>query len=174
MAGGFFWHVFTIGSCLSPTPFAVQYACMFKLQTGSYRALEKAFLEDLVAQKKGNPLAEILVLSPSSTLLSYLQSRLAAQAPGFININFLTFYALAERVVAEGPATEDRVVTEPALFREIIHDFLEGKEVVPFTSRDQLRHPGSPIPKGLPGALASTIRDLQDSGAKVVDCANVA
>src|SRR5258708_3151318 len=147
---------------------------MFKLSTGPYRTLEKTFVDDLLLQKKGDPLANLLVLSPSGGQLSHLQTKLAATVPEFLNINFLTFYALAERVLSEGPVSDERVVSEPALFREIINDFLEGQGDVPFTSRDALRRPGIPVPRGLPGALASTLKDLQDSGAKVVDCANVA
>ncbi|OGR89067.1 MAG: hypothetical protein A2992_03025 [Elusimicrobia bacterium RIFCSPLOWO2_01_FULL_59_12] len=178
---------------------------MSTLHTGTYRALEEAFLKDLLARKQADPLANLLVLSPSATLLNHLQRLLANTSPspglrppspsigrgegyapplpmegegvggeGFLNIHFLTFYALAERVLAEGPALEDRFVTEPALFREIVHDFLEGRGAAPFHSRKELIRPGVPIPKGLSGALAATLKDLQDSGAKVVDCANAA
>ena len=145
----------------------------------------------MTLRRQLDPLSNVLVLSPSGRLLSHLQSPCLGESltptlplskgegaascgRGFLNISFLTFYALAERVMAENPSTEDRVVTESALFREIIHDYLEGKESVPFSSRDALRRPGAAIPKGLAGALASTLKDLQDSGAKVVDCANVA
>src|ERR1700687_2798921 len=117
---------------------------MFQLTTGSYRALEKALLDDLLAQKKDDPLASILVLSPSGHLLNHLQRRLSkgqreqenkrnsispasllpgSLAPSFLNIHFLTFYALAERIL-EDAEFNGRVVMEPALYREIIHDFL--------------------------------------------------
>src|SRR5207302_3981195 len=99
---------------------------MFHLQTGSYRALEQAFLDALLAQKQGDPLAGILVISPSGHLLDHLQRRLtdgateqgsmggdfsnysgpssglpqppSPRAPSFLNIHCLTFYALAERL----------------------------------------------------------------------------
>ncbi len=147
---------------------------MFNLTTGSYRALEEQFTQDVLAQKKDDPFASVLILSPSGRLLSHLQSRLAEAKPGFLNINFFTFYALAARVMADRPPTEDRVVSDAALYREIIHDFLTGQGKVPYLSKEALVKPGAQVPKGLAGALASTLKDLQDSGARVVDCANAA
>jgi ATP-dependent helicase/DNAse subunit B len=164
---------------------------VFQLQTGSYRALEQTFLDDLLAQKKDDPLASILVLSPSGHLLNHLQRQLvtsteyrAPSHPGknqdsllsarysVLNVHFLTFYALADRVLADAEF-KDSVVKESALYREIINDFLTGRGNIPFTSKDSLVRSGL-VPKGLAGALAATLKDLQDSGAKVVDCANVA
>ncbi len=181
---------------------------MFQLTTGSFRQIEKAFLKDLVEVRSADPLASLLVLSPSGHLLTRLQQLLTERQrdgetkgntdslrpsvapslrPGFLNIHFLTFYALAERILAEGPAAEaatlqaarrevwrDRVVSEPAVVREVLRDFLEGQEEIPFMSRKDLIRPGQAVPKGLPGALASTLKDLQDSGARVVDLAQVA
>src|SRR5882724_3895763 len=146
---------------------------MFHLYTGSYRALEKAFLDDLLAQKKTDPLASVLVLSPSGHLLNHLQHQLATRC-SLLNVHSLTFYALAERLMADGPTPEDCVITEPAFFREIVYDFLVGRGEIPFVSRKALSLPSALVPKGLAGALASTLKDLQDSGARVVDCANVA
>lgn len=144
---------------------------MFHLSTGPYRDLESAFLKDVSAHKSSDPLGSLLVLSPSGQILNRLQRRLA-ESQAYLNIHFLTFFALAERVLGEAPAGEGNVVTEPALYRELIQDFLEGRAELPFISRDQLFRRG-PVPRGLTGALAATLKDLQDSGARVVDCANV-
>src|SRR5437879_2986523 len=129
---------------------------MFHLLTGPYRDLEEAFLEDLRAQKKDDALANILVLSPSAHLLDHLQRRLSegagerereglqsslaptltpSRARSFLNVHFLTFYALAERLLADADFN-DRVVTESAVYREIVNDFLTQRGDIPFTSRD--------------------------------------
>lgn len=173
---------------------------MFNLKTGSFRALEEACVSDVLAARRQDPLAPLLVLSPSGHILTRLQTQLCQAPPlslgettglthspiaprvpgrdgrvqgeGFLNIQFLTFYALAERLLTD-IEFGDSLVKESALYREIIHDFLTGKGDVPYTSKDKLIHGGA-VPKGLPGALAATLKDLQDSGARVVDCANVA
>ncbi len=146
---------------------------MFHLTTGTYSSLENAFLSDVAAQKKSDPLGGVLVLSPSGQILNRLQRRLA-QSHAYLNIHFLTFFALAERAWVSESTLDTHRITEPTLYREIVHDFLSGEAQMPFLSKDALVHPGSPIPKGLAGALAATLKDLQDSGARVVDCANVA
>jgi ATP-dependent helicase/DNAse subunit B len=147
---------------------------MFQLFTGPFREIESSFLADLIAQRKSDPLSSLLVVAPSGRLVTHLQTRLLECRVGFLNIHFLDFQRLATRIMEEEDPGEGRVAREPALVREILNDFLEGREDIPFLSRRELIRPGQPVPKGLPGALASTLKDLQDSGARVVDLAQVA
>jgi ATP-dependent helicase/DNAse subunit B len=147
---------------------------MLALRTGSYRALEEALVQDVLAIKRGDPLADVLVISPSGGMLNAIQHRLASQTPALLQTEFLTFFALAERILSEAPLADDHTVHEPALIREIIHDFLAGRGDIPLVSRDIVSRPGQPVSRGLAGALSATLKDLQDSGARVVDVANVA
>src|SRR5271168_2782486 len=103
---------------------------MFQLVTGSFRDLEKSFLSDLLQQRQKDPLASLLVLSPSGHILTRLQTELATRQPGFLNIHFLTFYALAERLLSETLYTET-VVTEPAFYQEMIRYILSGESPEP-------------------------------------------
>ena len=146
---------------------------MFTLSTGSFRHIEEQFLADFAARRAGEPLASLLVLSPSGRLLTHLQQRLAAQGPGYLNITFLTFYALAERLLEDAGYAEP-VVTEPALYHEIIRNLLEGRGEIPFESRRALAREGAPLLSGLPAALADTLKDLRDSGARIVDSLHAA
>src|SRR5687768_9120647 len=112
---------------------------MFDLYTGSYRELEKAFVDHVLDLRRGDSLSSLLVLSPSAHLLGRLQSGLAAAGPGFVNIHFLGFYPFAERVVSAGPdggAGKDRLVAEPALYQEVIAGLLEGRSEVDLLLRD--------------------------------------
>ena len=84
---------------------------MFTLSTGSFRHIEEQFLADFAARRAGEPLASLLVMSPSGRLLTHLQQRLAAQGPGYLNITFLTFYALAERLLEDSGYTEPVVTS---------------------------------------------------------------
>ncbi len=178
---------------------------MFQLFTGPFHALEKAFATHLLEERQKDPMAPLLVVSPSGHSRTRLQRQIALHSSirpglkkhpgGFLNIHFLDFQGLAGRIMEEGEPGEGRpdsspmasslgipdarrvsgrVVREPALLREILRDFLEGREEVPFLSRKELVHSGQAVPKGLAGALASTLKDLQDSGARVVDLAQVA
>ncbi len=147
---------------------------MFHLTTGTFRDIESAFLADLTKAKTADPRAQVLVLSPSGQILNRLQRHLATYQliaslgtvpNGMINAFFLTFYALAERLLSETLYTET-VVTEPALYQEMIRQVLEGDhpEPVDLAIRQALNPEGKPIPVGLAGALAATLKDLRDSG----------
>jgi ATP-dependent helicase/DNAse subunit B len=162
---------------------------MFQLFTGPYRALERALADDLFAEKEKDPLSPLLVLSPSAHLLEHLQHRLVSSErqaselrtassslarrsplacpPSFLNVHFLTFYALAERVLAESGYTE-RVVTEPAFFKEAIRRILaaESGEEIDREIQKAFRLENRTIPRGLPAALAGTLKDLRDSGMR--------
>ncbi len=146
---------------------------MFQLITGSYRALEASLLDEIATAKKADPLAPLLVLSPSARLLDRLQRQLAERA-AYFNIHCLTFYALAERLLEDRAPTDDRVIGEPALYTEIIRDLLEGRGPTEFINRSFLHSPGKPLARGVPGALAETLRDLRDSGTRVVDALKAA
>lgn len=147
---------------------------MFHLLTGSYRALEKSFLDDIRLQRQNDPFGSLLVLSPSQRLLDHLQSELGGQGLGFLNIHFLTFYALAEQLLKGSPVRSDRVTTEPMLYAQLIHDLLEGTSDVELITRKHLYSRKTLLSQGLCLALAATLRDLRDSGARVVDCLKAA
>jgi len=56
-------------------------------KTGSYRSLEKAFLDDLLAHKKAAPMASLLVLGlPVTAHASAISTR--KLTPGLMNIHF--------------------------------------------------------------------------------------
>jgi len=140
---------------------------MFTLSTGSFQQIEEKFLADFAAQRSSDPLADILILSPSGRLLTHLQSRLAQASPGYLNIHFLTFYALAERLLADSHYFE-RQVNEPAFFNEMIHRILAGESDEPLDREVEKLFglTGRRVPKGLPAALAGTLKDLRDSGIR--------
>jgi ATP-dependent helicase/DNAse subunit B len=140
---------------------------MFQVTTGSFLALEEAFVADLLAARKKDPLTSLLVLSPSGRLLTHLQTRLAGQSAGFLNIQFLTFYALAERLLSNSNYTE-QVITEPAVYHEMIREVLTGTspEPIDLLIRKDLKTDGKPISRGLAGALAATMKDMRDAGMR--------
>lgn len=148
---------------------------MFNLLTSRYREIEKALIEDVLDQRQADALSSLLVLSPSGHMLERLQRQLAEKAPSLLNIHFLTFYALAERLLAGASYTE-RIVTEPAVYQEIIRDILVGEasEPVDRAIREALHTEGKPIPKGLAGALAATMKDLRDAGMRADKALEVA
>src|SRR5665213_1298111 len=98
---------------------------MFNLTSGAFAALESQFIADVLALKKTDPFASLLVLIPTGRLRTHLQHQLLKQSPGLLNIHFLTFFGLAEQHLADGPMHDDRVVGESALYREIIRELLE-------------------------------------------------
>ena len=63
-------------------------------------------------------------------MLTHLQSRLASAQAGYLNAHFLTFYAIAERLLSGSNYTE-QVVTEPALHNEMIREILCGETPEP-------------------------------------------
>ncbi|HVO33873.1 MAG TPA: hypothetical protein VMU17_08145, partial [Elusimicrobiota bacterium] len=87
---------------------------MISLFTGSFRELHQQFIEQVQNLRAQNPLAPLLVVSPSGHLLTRLQKNLAAHERCCLNIHFLTFYAVAERLLIEAPPRQEPVVTEPA------------------------------------------------------------
>jgi ATP-dependent helicase/nuclease subunit B len=141
---------------------------MFTLITGSFRALEESLISEVLAIKKLDPLASILLVSPSGHLLTRLQRLLTSRREGLLNIHCINFYGLAERLLAE-TSTGDRLVEDSALYTELIRDFLEGHDGGSLVLGDSLRASGRAIPKGLPGSLASTLRDLRDAGLRYMD-----
>lgn len=149
---------------------------MLQLQTGTYPTLERQLISDLLSEKQKDPMAPLLVVSPSRHQLNRLQRELALSKPGaYLNLHFLTFYALADRVLySENPTPEGRVINEPAFFKEMIRDLLQGTSAIPYLSKHQLIRQGDPVPRSLPGTLADSLRDVRDSGIKVVDAINVA
>ena len=162
---------------------------VFRLYTGPFRALEDAFTSDLLAARKNDPLASLLLLSPSGRLLTHLQQQLSSYSffrtgrkkqpirsfgqaersniTGFLNVHFLTFYALAERLLSDTDYTEP-VITEPAVYHEMIRTILTGTapEPVDLVIRKAFQTEGKPIPRGLDGALAATMKDMRDAGMR--------
>lgn len=140
---------------------------MLNLTTGTFPQIETALLEDLVRLRKADPLGEVLVLSPSGHMLTRLQTQAAEKLPAALNIHFLTFYALAERLLAGADYTE-QIVTEPAVYHELVREILTGDkpEQVDLEIRKALRLEGKTIPKGLAAALSATLKDLRDAGMR--------
>jgi len=140
---------------------------MFNVTTGAFAQLERRFLSDIRHLQDKNPLSNFLILSPSSRLLTHLQYQLASENAGLLNSHFLTFFALAERLLSENVYTET-VVTEPALYEEMIRQTLSGDapETVDVAIRRALHIEGKIVPRGLAGALAATMKDLRDAGMR--------
>ncbi len=147
---------------------------MFTLFTGSYRALEKALVAHLLEVKGENPLAPVTILSPSGAMLARLQTLLAAHDLSLLNVTCLTFYGLADRLLASSAPPNDRLVSDPTLYNEVVRDLLEGKGSIDFMLRKEFRPAETPLAQGLPKALAGTLRDLRDSGVRVVDALQAA
>src|SRR4051812_17567464 len=109
---------------------------MFHLTTGIFRDIEKALIDDLIAARASDPLTPLLVLSPSARMLTHLQHRLVTREEGggrsssFLNVQCLTFYALAERLMIDSAYTEP-IVTEPAFYTELIQTILSGDHPEP-------------------------------------------
>ncbi len=142
---------------------------MFQLNTGSFEALESAATRALAQLRRRDSLSSTVILSPSGGVLSRLQMRLATALPGYLNLHFLTFYALADRMLAEVASPTDNIAREASLYSEIIRDLLLGQSDVQWLLREDFFKTDQALPKGLPGALAETLRDLRDSGARIVD-----
>lgn len=140
---------------------------MLQLTTGTYREIEAALLDQLIQARQANPWDRLLVLSPSGHMLNRLQRQAAQRLPAALNIHFLTFYALAERLLVDADYSET-IVTEPAVYSELIREILVGEkpEAVDLEIRKALRVKGNTIPKGLAGSLAATMKDLRDSGMR--------
>lgn len=129
--------------------------------------LEASLFEGLAHARHQNPLHEITVVVPTGRLRAHLERRLLSGLPGVLNIHWLTVMDLAERVLADAPPRPDRLLTEPALETEMIRDCLEGTAPMPFQLRSEFLGPSLSVPRGLPAALAGTLKDLRDSGARV-------
>lgn len=140
---------------------------MYRLTTAPFRALEAQWIADLAAARAKDPFASLLVLIPTGRLRTHLQRQWVREHRGLLNVHVLTLYGLAERILLDPPAPEGRVLVEPALDRELIRDLLEGRTAVPFQLRGAFLGAGEHISRGLPGALAGTLKDLRDAGADV-------
>ena len=140
---------------------------MLKLLSGAFSTLEQTLLNDVRAFRRADPLGPALIVSPSGHILTRLQSELAAREAGLLNIECLTFYALAERVMADAPQRET-IVTDPAFYQEAIRQVLTGDrpEAVDLEIRRAFPTPAGAVPRGLSAALAATLKDLRDSGLR--------
>jgi len=138
---------------------------MFHLETGSFHDIESSLLIDLANAKKADPLAELLVLSPSGHLRTRLQQQLLKSQNAYLNLHILTPRALAERVMAGSSYTEP-TISEPAFFYETIRWILSGEsgEAIDLKLRRDFGLEGRTIPHGVPAALSATLKDLADSG----------
>lgn len=117
---------------------------------GSFRALEKAFLQHLAADKPG-PDNPVLVLCPSGRTAERLRSQLAKQQGLVSNLFFVTFSQLLARLDLENPA-------RPALLPgDNLHDYIL-KNLLSAAELDRYRLNSSFI-----RALRASLRDLADS-----------
>ena len=147
---------------------------MFRLTTAPFRVLEDRFIADVMALCQSDSFSSVLVVIPTGRLRTHLQRQLVLKQPGLLDIHFLTFFGLAEQIVMDGPLHEDRIVGESALYREIIRELLEGTTQTPFQLREDFLGAGKTITRGLPGALAGTLKDLRDAGVRVTDALKAA
>ena len=147
---------------------------MIDLKTGSFQALEAALIADVGRLRLDDPLSGILVVIPTGRVRTRLQQQLVLKHAGLLQIDFLTPFGLAERILQDGSVHDDRVVGGSALYQEIIRGFLDGSSEEAFTLKQDLMGPERTITRGLPGALASTLKDLRDSGARVTDAMKAA
>jgi len=130
---------------------------MFTLTSSQFSSLEKQFVTDLLKIRSEDPLSSLLIVIPTGRLRTHLQHQLMgrsgeAERGGFLNIHFLTFFGLAEQILADGPAREDRVVGESALYHEIIQSLLDGSAEPVFSLKKDFLGPEPVISRGLPAA----------------------
>jgi RecB family exonuclease len=140
---------------------------MFQLKTGSFRALEEALVTDVLQTRKDHPHSSLLIISPSGHMLTRLQFLLAKEGSAFLNIHFMTFYALAQHLLSHANYHE-QVVTEPVLYQEAIRHILSGDhpEPVDVAIRQAFHNDNKPVSRGLTAALGATLKDLRDAGMR--------
>ena len=144
---------------------------VFHLFTGTFRSLEPCLLQQVADAKRADPLAGLLIVCPSGFIRTRLQKSLGG---AYLNIHFLGLHDLAEMLLTDGPLQSETIVHEPALFEELIRDELEGRGSLPPALRQDFQADERPLSQGLPAALAATVKDLRDSGARVIDAAEAA
>lgn len=133
---------------------------MLSVKYGTFQGLEDAFVADLLAVKKGQPLAPVAVVTPSRRLADRLQ-RLAAGERGLalLNVHFLTFHSLAERLVREAGGLGKEVWGDPLFYDQLMNGLLESP-----AGRRLLS--GRPRQRGLAAAVRASLRDLADAGVE--------
>lgn len=85
---------------------------MFRPTTGSFREIEGSLLSDLLTIRHEDPLSSLLVLIPNGRFRTHLQRQWTGRGAdegtrGFPNIHFLTFFGIAEQILADGLERED-------------------------------------------------------------------
>jgi len=124
--------------------------------------LENALVEEVLAQRKADLLAPVLILVPSDPLLHRLKILLARERRlNFLNLHILTFHQFSRHLLEEGEQAaplllRDDAFAEEAL-RQMIHTGFKWESVFS----------GIETSEGGCGALWQTLRDLKD--AKVDD-----
>ncbi len=86
---------------------------------GTPASLEQALAEEVRRHKAGDPLAPVTILVGNTLLRPYLRRRLAELLGGWINIEFLTFADLGEKLGLMAQLTEGRMPM-PALAEQVL------------------------------------------------------
>ncbi|MFH1723618.1 MAG: PD-(D/E)XK nuclease family protein [Elusimicrobiota bacterium] len=130
---------------------------MLTVQYGPFQpALERAFLAELDAVKKADPLAPAAVVAPSRRMADRLQRLVACEAGrACLQVEFHTFYSLALEIVRESGTLDRSVVGDPMFFDRLLDDLLASH-----AEGAQSR------PRGLSASYRSSLKDLIDAGVE--------
>lgn len=132
---------------------------MLRIVTGPFHPdLETALAQEVRQLKAADPFTPLAIVVPSDSLRRRLKWLLCVeQGQALLDVQFLTFYQLAVRLLEEAGSGDRARVRPEFVFKELIHHLL-GRLA-----------PGSPAWSGLvdmPGAWAAlwaTMRDLKDA-----------
>ena len=101
---------------------------MLNVKTGQFHPyLENAFLKDVKALKKDNPLNPLLIITPSRRILERLQELLVTENKiGLVNVDFHTFFSLALALYSDSGLSEKPVITDSLFSEEMISRKLQN------------------------------------------------
>ena len=123
--------------------------------TGSFTALEKRFVEDVLQLRSEDALSEINVLVGSNVLATYLKRRIALAGQAIANLRFHTFLDMVKRVTPYAGMASGKP-NIPELGRMIVLErILKDRTPTAFSSISGF--------SGFRDSLLETFRDLRDA-----------
>ncbi len=133
---------------------------MLTLKYGLYHPdLENSFVETLSTLKKKDPWTPLLVIAPSSWILTHLKELLTLEHNiSLLNVTFLNFHQLNRRIIEESDST-DQITIEGKEFYEYLLKFLLEKQFSTSPALGKLLH----MP-GLTSSLYQCLLDIKDAG----------
>ena len=130
-----------------------------RLVHGSFRRLEAAFIEEMKALRSASPVAACAVLVPNRLLQDHLRRALALAGCPHVNVHFLTFRNLADRLAKAELAREGLSYAPPMAMQLLAQRAAAGHA-------DALDYFGGVADReGFQRALLETLKDLKDAGA---------